>query len=615
MSGIAGLLQCDGSLPDIVFLQRLAEFLSFRGPDGLKVWVDGPVGFVQALLRTTREPSSERQLTSLSGRFWIVADARIDSRQELEAKLRGKLSSSDCERLQDASDAEWILLAYAAWGEDCVQNLLGDFAFAIWDASRQVLFCARDHFGIKPFYYGAPPGSFFFCNTLDGLALHPEISGDFNETAIADFLLFGVNYDESTTLFRDILRLPPAHTLVVSRDGLRTRRYWSPPKDGKIRHRHAREYVEHFQDILQDAVADRLRVGRAGILLSGGLDSSSLAATAKNLPGVPHPVDLRAYTVTYDPLLPDRDGQNAREVCEFLSIPGRFFAADKLVPFEGWNDSRFHWPEPVDDPFFAGLFDQFQMVAADCRVVLEGEGIDNLMDFQMWPYLKDLKRHREWTQFIKDSVHFLWVRPAPWQGMRRRFRGFFGKGSEVQLFPEWIAPAFAKRVNIMDRWEQHSVLRSSQGTHPMRPRAYASLFLPHWAQSFEWVDPGVTRCHVEERHPFLDLRILDYVLALPPFPWAFQKRLLREAMIGRLPDKIRLRAKTPLAGDPFTKMLQRPELKWLDDVSRVDGIPWDRRMDAWVSRKAIGQLAGERSSERARVTVRPLCLNFWLQSR
>ncbi len=122
-------------------------------------------------------------------------------------------------------------------------------------------------------------------------------------------------------------------------------------------------------------MSDRTRVDRAGILLSGGLDSATIATTARELSGsAGGTLDLRAYTVVYESLIPDQDGRYAREVAEFLKIPLQCIPMDELQPFERWEDPEMSSPEPVDDPFFAGLFDQFRTIAADCRVVLSGEG-------------------------------------------------------------------------------------------------------------------------------------------------------------------------------------------------------------------------------------------------
>jgi asparagine synthase (glutamine-hydrolysing) len=365
VSGIVGIFERSAAPVDRGLLQALAHFLSQRGPDGRGTWSQGAIGLGQTMLRTTRESQIERQPASLDGQLWITADARIDCREELEKKLeqQGRGAAS-----RTTTDSDLILRAYAAWGADCVQHLRGDFAFAIWDARKKLLFCARDHFGVKPFYYSDLGERFLFSNTLNCLRQHPDVSDDLNDAAIGDFLLFGLNCDAATTTFRDIRRLPAAHAMTVNSEGLRIQRYWSAPTEGRIRYRRAEDYVEHFQILLQAAVADRTRVERVGILLSGGLDSATIAATARELADAT--LDLRAYTVVYESLIPDQDREHARRVAEFLRIPLQCIPMDRLQPFERWDDPEVSSPEPVDDPFFAGLFDQFRRIAVDCRVVL-----------------------------------------------------------------------------------------------------------------------------------------------------------------------------------------------------------------------------------------------------
>src|SRR5579872_4894358 len=147
MSGIVGIVQLDESPVEHRTLQALTDSLAFRGPDAQQIWVDGPVGFGHTLLKTTAESETEHQPFSLDGATWIVADARLDARPDLIAKLESRNG------LGAAPDVELLLRAYLAWGENCVDHFLGDLAFAIWDAPRKILFCARDHLGVKPFYY------------------------------------------------------------------------------------------------------------------------------------------------------------------------------------------------------------------------------------------------------------------------------------------------------------------------------------------------------------------------------------------------------------------------------------------------------------------------------
>ena len=602
MSGIVGIYERSGAPVDRGLLQALAHFLSFRGPDARDTWSQGAIGLGHTMLRTTRESQIEQQPASLDGKLWITADARIDCREELEKKLaqQGQDSAG-----RAVTDSALILRAYAAWGAECVQHLRGDFAFAIWDARKKLLFCARDHFGVKPFYYSDLGERFLFSNTLDCLRQHPDVSGDLNDAAIGDFLLFGVNCDAATTTFRDIRRLPAAHAMTINSEGLRIQRYWSAPTEGRIRYRRAQDYVEHFQILLQAAVADRTRVERAGILLSGGLDSATIATTARELAG--GRLDLRAYTVVYESLIPDQDGKHARGVAQFLKIPLQCIPMDRLQPFERWNDPEVRSPEPVDDPFFAGLFDQFRAIAADCRVVLSGEGPDNLMHFQMWPFTRDLVRNQEWGSLLRETSRYLWLRPSIIPGLKRRVQGLFGKDPTAPVYPSWLVPDFARRLNLKERAREWSELPVAR-PHPVLPKAHASLSLPHWSAMFEFQDAGVTRCPVEVRHPFLDLRVVNFLLALPPFPLFFEKQLLREAVAGRLPENVRTRPKTPMAGSPLLTHFRQTKTAWMDKMA------WDAQMDSYVNRTALTTFRNETNSEQANSGVRPLCLNFWLQS-
>ena len=602
MSGIVGIYDRSGAPVDRSLLQALAHFLAYRGPDARETWSQGAMGLGHTMLRTTNEAQFERQPASLDGQLWVTADARIDCREELEKKLeqQGRGAAG-----RAVTDSGLILRAYAAWGAECVQHLRGDFAFAIWDARKRLLFCARDHFGVKPFYYSELGELFLFSNTLDCLRQHPSISAELNDAAIGDFLLFGLNCDVATTTFRDIRRLPAAHAMTISSEGLRIQRYWSAPTEGRIRYERAEDYVEHFQILLQAAVSDRTRVDRAGILLSGGLDSATIATTARELAGAT--LDLRAYTVVDASSIPDHDAEHARIAAEFLKIPLQCITMAHLQPFERWDNPELSSPEPVDDPFFAGLFDQFRTIAADCRVVLSGEGPDNLMHFEMWPFTRDLVRNQEWGSLFRETYRYLWLRPSVIPGLKRRVQGLFGKDPTAPVYPRWLVPDFARRLNLKDRAREWSELPAAR-PHPVLPKAHASLSLPHWSAMFEHENPGVTRCPVEVRHPFLDLRVVNFLLALPPFPLFFEKQLLREVVAGRLPESVRTRRKTPLAGSPLVKHLRQTDTGWMDQVA------WDAEMDSCVNRSAVPAFRNEANSELAHSALRPLCLNFWLQS-
>jgi asparagine synthase (glutamine-hydrolysing) len=605
LSGTVGIFHRDGAPVQAALVQSLVDFLAYRGPDAGASWTEGSVGLGHTMLRTTREAREEKQPANLDARFWITADARLDCRAELLADLK----QSGRKVSPALPDPELILHAYAAWGTRCVEQLRGDFSFAVWDAQNKQLFCARDHFGIKPLYYAPLGNVFIFSNTLNCVRLHPDVSTELNEVAIGDFLLFGLNYDNATTIFRSIERLPPAHWLTISSGGLQIKRYWAPPTDGRIRYAKGEEYIEHFQDLFERAVADRLRTEQIGILLSGGLDSSSVAAVAREVTSKSgESAEIRGYTSVYESLIPDRDADYARQAGEFLQIPVKFIPMDQVQLFEGCDDPELSWPEPIDDPFFANYFGSCRIISADCRVVLSGEGVDNLMDFQMWPYANDLRRRGEWRRLVTEIPNYLWVRPFPWRGIRARVLRLVGKDPHRPVFPEWLAADFAKRNNLQERWEEWGEHPKLTFEHPIHPKAHASLSLPQWTRMFELENAGVPRDPLEVRYPFLDLRIVNYLLALPPFPWFFQKMLLREAMAGRIPEAIRMRPKTPLQGDPVSAQLRRT------GAELFNMIQWSQEAERYIDRSSLAPLHGKMAAEKISTDLRPHCLNIWLQS-
>jgi asparagine synthase (glutamine-hydrolysing) len=551
MSGIAGIVQLDGAPADEQLLRRMTAALVFRGPDAQAVWVEGPVGFGHTLLRTTDESAHERQPSTLDGFVHIVADARIDARDELRSKLaaRGRAVAAD------TPDPELILHAYHAWGEECLEHLLGDFAFAIWDAPRRRLFCARDHFGVKPFYYARAGNSLVFSNTLNCIRLHPGISDRLNEQAIGDFLLVGVNQEHGTTIFADIRRLPAAHALQLENGSLREARYWRPPTDGAIRYSRRREYIENFLHLMRRAVDDRLRCDRAGVCLSGGLDSPTVAALAqeRSRRGKP-PVRLTAYSVLYQRLIPDVEAAYVSTVAEHLSIPLRQLGADDYRLYERWDGPELPQPEPLSHPFFALVQDHYRQIAAENRVTLTGEGGDALL----YPSPEYLLRNAGFGHRItifSEIIRYIAVhKKFPRTLLRSTLKRRLGFRLPMPSLPQWFLPEFVARQQLQERWVKAMKRLSSADLPVPRPELHESLESSYWSHVFESKDSGTTGVTVEARHPFFDRRVVEYMLAIPPFPWCVEKELVRQATRGLLPESIRRRAKTPLQGDPIHKV-------------------------------------------------------------
>ena len=595
MSGIAGIVMPAGCAVDEWLLRRMAASITDRGPDAIHVWIAGRVGLVHTLLRTGASCGAA-QPTSLDGEVWITADARIDGRDDLARAL----GAAGATNTAHADDAQLILRAYHAWGERCVDHLLGDFAFAIWDQRAQRLFCARDHFGVKPFYYAVVDGAVIFSNTLDCVRTHPAVDSGLNELSIADFLLFGFHQDTAATAFAGVHRLPPAHILSGTSDAPRVRRYWTLPVDGRIRYRRSRDYTDRFTALLGDAVADRIGGSGSSIWLSGGLDSAAIAVTARQVAASrAMPLELEAHTVVYDALIPDEERRYAAAAGEAAGIMPRYWPADEALPFDGWKESRVRTPEPTDAAYFAFALQQLHAIRAGGRVALAGDGGDEVLSRS---YAVDLVGRMPLRELAADLARSVFVhRRRPAAGIRARLESW-RKRAPVPTLPEWL------NVDLVERWKLRERVRdfaiaAPPTAHPLRPDAYRRLASPAWPAYLESADPGVTGVPVEHRWPFLDLRLVKYLLAIPPLPWCVDKQLLRVAMRGSLPASVLRRRKAPLSDDPLRLQLRAGDWSWLD---RFEASP---QLARFVNRAAIPPLAAGHNPWR---NLRPFCLNYWL---
>jgi asparagine synthase (glutamine-hydrolysing) len=607
MSGIVGIFHLDGAPLDRGLLERMTNALAFRGPDAQEIRLDGPVGFGHTLLKTTDEAEHEHQPFTLDGQVWIVADARVDARRELIAKLntRGQIATLG------VPDVELILRAYLAWGEACVENLLGDFAFGIWDAPRRRLFCARDQMGIKPFYYAHVGECVVFSNTLNCVRMHPVVSDTLNELAIADYLLFEFNQNCATTSFADIQRLPSAHCSSWSENGLRLRRYWNLPIDEPLFYSRLDDYTDHFRTLTRTVVGDRLRTNKVGIFMSGGLDSPTVAVTAAELlrergPGS----ELRAFTILgdYAPI-DDEERHCAGLVAASLGIPIQFICAAETNAFARGTGRPLLTPEPVDISPGSEIEREPDRRFSSCaRVFLHGEGPDNALFYEWRPYFSYLLRQRRFGNLLQDLWRHVVINrqfPLP-SAIFKRLLTKRAADTGGPVYPEWMNPELESRLQLRARWE---LFRRNQPTpatstvHAVRPRGYASLQLPAWQEMFEGQDQGRTRSLYEMRHPFADVRMLQFLLSLPPVPWCRSKYIIRRAMRDTLPETVLRRVKLGYPSLNFLSREGRPELgplqpaRGLGDFIQYRRLSGNADKDTW----ALGN------------DLRARSLNQWLQ--
>jgi asparagine synthase (glutamine-hydrolysing) len=608
MSGICGILHFDGKPVDQSLLERMTALLDYRGPDGKGLWVNGHVGFGHTMFRTTYESANEQQPCSLDGNVYITANARIDARDELIPLLRAK----GCKVANDVPDVELILHAYQISGEDCLTHLLGDFAFVIWDGHRQRLFCARDRFGIRVLYYALVGNTLVFSNTLNCVRSYPEVTNKLNEQAIGDFLLFG-DYtwlDKSITSFADIQKVPPAHLLTWDSQGLKVRRYWDFPLDTPLLYyRREEDYLEHFREVLRTAVKDRMRTDRIVISMSGGMDSTSVAATAcRIVREESSTTQITAFTVVYDQIHPDQERYYSGLVAEKLGLPINYFSGDDYRLLQPIVQTT----EPVQDCVPSQRLDMHRRMAELGRVVLTGISTDNLIISSPMTIVSML------TEMNPASAIFGMVRllqrygklPPLGTGLFTKLKSKAKQPQAIETLPSykypcWLNPEFETRFKLKERWQANWTWQPSP-LHHRHPQAHKWLVFPEWNLSNECKSEQVDFTPPELVDPYMDLRLVEFVLSLLPFPWCFDKYLIRKGMENDLPREVIMRPKTPLGSLP-NSLLKLSNCAWVDQWKA------DPRLLHYVDRQAIPCVSQANCIPKdSLVHLRPLMLNFWL---
>ena len=554
MSGICGIVNFDGAPVDPELLRRMAEAAAYRGPDGITYWIEGNVGLAHLALHTTPESLRERQpLVNRRGDVILTADARVDNRDELMRTLttRGYLEE------KDPTDADLILAAYECWGEACAREIIGDFAFAVWDKRERKLVCSRDPVGIRPLFFTQRGQTLFVASTiaslLAGLGERPAL----NEPLVVDFLCWNFERWVYQTIYQGIFRVPASHTLLARDNHITFDRHWILGAQPGPRYKTDEEYVAHFRELFEEAVRCRLRsIGPVGISVSGGLDSSSIACMAHDRVERGHNADVRVYSCVFDERFPAADErqylQAVLEKCHrfpFTAIPGETLWGFKETSTNG----GFALDEPEIFPIRAMLTEVLRAARADgCRTVLMGEGADQVLRAGAY-WLPELLPDVEMMS-LKKELKYFWQR-----------NGCFLLSKLIRLvlatFLRWLLPEFVlHRYESLRRSRFAPVWMNSQHIEPVASKELGPLAhftIPSLSRSgsitYRKLTGGwyaaliayetfiASRLESSYSYPFLDRRLVDFLLLLPPnllFANGHNKLILRQSMTDILAKSV-----------------------------------------------------------------------------
>ncbi len=612
MSGFAGIIRLESGVEstevDSRAIEQMARAIAFRGPDALQQTLQPGASFAFSLLTTGPALQESSQPCTLDGETWFLGDARCDGREELKRQLE-QLGLQIADR---TTSEQFVLHAFSKFGESGLPELHGDFSFALWNPRQRKIIAYRDLTGQRPFFYSSQSGVLVFSNTMQAVLSTSSASRELDEEFIADFLLGYPYRNPSRTVYRDIRRLPPGHVLEFSMTGFSVRRIANTPVEDVLVLKHDEEYVEEFRRLFTQAVRDQLPPIDTTILLSGGLDSTTLAACAVALRKQTTPgsdLSLRALSVNSRPVVDDPESDLASRFAESLGIPCQVLHSGDVLPFAGWENLPVPFPEPSLDPYADVSLSYYRLIAENSRVVLSGDGGDEVLRLQALPYLRFLYQRKGPLSVLATVGRYMISQrklPALGAGIRSGFLRLFGKKSYNPPFPPWLTADFQRRLDLPNRWQ--SMNSPAPSTHPFNPRAYASLNDLSVASLLELFDATRTGCALESRCPFLDRRLTRFLLRVPLVPWSMDKYLLRRSQTGILPNEIRLRPKTPVTVDAM--LLQVASGKW----NPTAGEPIEERMLTIVDWKLLTSYLQQTTDDSLYVHLRPISLARWLKN-
>ena len=586
MCGIAGIFEFGrDARVDSGILRSMCDIMAHRGPDDDGFFAQGGIGLGMRRLSIVDLATGHQPIGNEDGSIWVVFNGEIYNHLPLRERL-----ITLGHRYRTQSDTETIVHLYEEYGKDCVQHLRGMFAFAIWDSKRKTLFVARDRLGIKPLYYRLTPRNFIFGSEIKVLMAFPDVQPEFNREVLPEFLAFGYLSGEDT-FYSDIRKLMPGHHLEISHEvGLKVEQYWDLPQTPGDDSHDERYYVDSYRELLEGAVNSHLMSDvPVGVFLSGGLDSSAVAALMTRIRREPIETFSVGYAEkTYSEL------PFARTVAQHLKsvhheiLMGRedfFGALPKLI----WHED-----EPIVWPSSVSLYFVAQLARERVKVVLTGEGSDEtLAGYSRYAFtLKNLAFDRFYRgmvpggirqqvrEFIANSSSlnaaarrklshtFLAVDSESWASFYfDNFFSAFDKEQQTQL----LTPDFQQEMadtsaysNVLGYWEKSS-------GDPLQRLLYTDI-KTYLVELLMKQDNMSMAASIESRVPFLDHVLVEWATRVPAriqIRGGGGKHILKKALEDLLPRSIVYRPKlgfpTPWSGwlagaqlDSIEQMLLEP---------------------------------------------------------
>ncbi len=562
MCGIAGFFQLDGQkLPENakVWLKDMTDSINYRGPDGEGQWVDGAVALGHRRLSIIDLKTGAQPMSDKSKQVWITFNGEIYNFPVLRKELE-KLGYAFCTN----SDTEVILYAWQEWGESCVERFEGMFAFVIFDKIKQTLFCARDRFGKKPFYYTMQDGFFIFASELTAIKRFPNLNLSVSPQSVLRYLV----YDYPPTpesIYTEVKKLPPSHSLLINAGQASLRRYWDIPTPLESIKASEYELAEELQYLLQLAVKRRMISDvPLGVFLSGGIDSSIVTGLMAR-----QATKIKTFSIGFEEASYD-ESSYARVVAKHFNTDHyeHILSSDYCAEILPQIISRLD--EPLADPSVAPTYLLSEVTRKHVTVALGGDGADELFaGYEHFIGLNLADFYLKWPNFLRKGIEKI-PSIAPESSNYININNALSTFFQGAYAPPWLRVQTLLTAFTPDM--RQSLLKESFATENKEFLQDEQIFAPtkelfsHWQGKVSNMDRTfyvyarqflvddilnkVDRCSMlkslEVRAPFLDTKVAEFAARLPlsyKLKGLKRKYILKKSCANLLPKEILTRNK------------------------------------------------------------------------
>lgn len=607
--------------PDAV--RRMMHIIRHRGPDDEGIYLSRNVGLGFRRLSIIDLETGNQPISNETGSVWVIMNGEIYNHRELRSELQ-----SLGHVYKTKGDTESLLHAYEQWGLDGISRANGMFAFAIWDESEQLLILGRDRVGKKPLYYAVENKTLYFGSEIKALFAGGLHDRTILPEALSDFLTF-LFIPAPKTMFRSVRKLRPGHLLLVSDGVVTERQYWElrlPEHDGYAEYASPDQYVQTFSNLLQDSVKLRLISDvPLGSFLSGGLDSSSIVGIMRRHNQGP----VKTFSVGYSPVVPENRLYDERLYARYVArqlgtehyevevAPDDLVLLDRLV---------YHLDEPMADISVLPTFKLSQLAREHVAVALSGDGSDEMLlgygkhlsELLSRHYLSlpSLLRRYALQPLARFVPEFHWKLRKfkiafrhlddPFVDRALRLFSIFQPETKNSVFN----PDFLHTIGDYDTLSVFRNLVDGQPQHDtVNVISYLDFKLRLVDQLLLKLDKISMSVSLECRAPFLDHRLLEYVVRVPPsirLHLLTRKYLLKQAAKQWVPHSV-LRRKKQGFGFPLAAWIKHGVTKYFHDIL-LDETTWRR---GYFQRSAVERLLREAKGGEPHVADTIVVLTFF----